>query len=129
MAQLREPLYVNPLETGQWIRWTTLYTVKEGLILRSEGCSIEVEWLGGERQVFPNVEGFFKPYRGVTDRMTVIERPKNATRMKREQHRGVISVQRAAAILGIPPKRVRARLRSGSLKGVKKDGKWVSVDL
>lgn len=122
-------LYINPLEAGEWIRWTTLYTVKEGEILRSEGCSIEVEWLGGERQVFPNVEGFFAPYRGVTDRMEVIERPKIATRMKREQHRGVISVQRAAAILGIAPKRVRARLRSGSLKGVQKDGKWVSVEL
>lgn len=123
-------LYVNPLRAGQWIRWSTLYNIKEGFILRSEGCSIEVEWLGGDRQVFPNVEGFFPPYRGVTDCMEVIQRPKNATRMKREQSRGVISVARAAAILGIPQKRVRARLRSGSLKGVRGgDGKWKAVEL
>lgn len=122
--------YVNPLQAGQWIRWTTLHTMKEGSVLRSEGCSIEVEWLGGERQVFPNVEGFFPPYRGVTDRMDVIQRPKIASRMKREQSRGVISVARAAAILGINQKRVRARLRAGTLRGRRgADGKWKSVEL
>ena len=121
--------YVNPFQPGQWIRWITHQHVKEGQVVISKGCSIVVEWVGGERQVFPVVEAYVGPYRAVDDRMVVIERPKNALRIERETKRGVMSVARAAAILGIDQKRVRARLRSGVLKGVQRDGKWVGVEL
>jgi hypothetical protein len=97
----------------------------------SEGPSIEVEWLGGDRQVFPVVEGYVRGEhnRLAYDRMVTIERPKEASRIERETRKGVMSVQRAAASLGVTPKRVRAMLRSGQLQGNQKEGKWVSVEL
>jgi hypothetical protein len=98
-------------------------------VVISKGPSIVVEWLGGDRQVFPIVEAYVGPYRAVDDRMVAIERPKNALRIERETRKGVMSVPRAAAILGIDQKRVRARLRSGALQGIQKGGKWVSVVL
>lgn len=120
----------NPFNEGDWLVWTTEFNIKRGQVVQSKGPSIEVEWLGGERQVFPVVEGYVVgPYSGVSARMRRIERPKEASRIERETKRGVTSITRAAAILGTTPKRIRAQLRSGQLKGVSKDGKWVSVDL
>lgn len=121
--------YVNPFSVGQWIRWTTFQHVKEGQVVVSEGPSIVVEWLGGECQVFPIVEAYVGPYRAVDDRMEVVQRPKNALRIEREVKRGQMSVARAAAVLGIDQKRVRARLRAGTLKGVQSGGKWIAVEL
>lgn len=120
---------VNNFKVGQWVRWVTLEHVKEGLVVESAGPSIVVDWVGGERQVFPVVERFFAPYRSLGESMEVIQRPKNALRIEREVKRGQMSVARAAAVLGIDQKRVRARLRAGTLKGVRQDGKWVSVEL
>lgn len=94
----------------------------------SSGCSIVVRWLGGDEQVFPNVECYLRPFADQA-RMEVITRPKEASRIEREVKRGVMSVHRAAASLGTTPKRVRAMLRSGQLQGERKDGKWVSVEL
>lgn len=120
----------NPFNEGDWLVWTTEFTAKRGQVVQSVGPSIEVEWLGGERQVFPIVEGYVSgAYRGVSARMERIERPKEATRIARERKRGVISITGAAASLGTTPKRVRALLRSGQLKGHQIDGKWVSVEL
>lgn len=120
---------INPFSVGHWIQWSTPHQVKRGEVIVSEGCSIVVRWLGGEEQVFPNIEGYVD--RSITrdTRMELIERPKEANRIERERKRGVMSITRAAATLGVTPKRVRAMLRSGQLEGVQKEGKWMSVSL
>lgn len=118
----------NPFKPGQWILWEAHHTARRGEIVQSEGPSIVVRWLGGEEQVFPLVEPYLSR-RLIGERMTVIERPKEASRIERDERRGVISVARAAAILGVSQKRMRVMLRDGKYKGVQRDGKWVSVDL
>ena len=85
-----------------------------------------VRWLDGSEQVFPVVE---YAHRTHSSRMDRIERPREAGRIERDRKRGVMSVQRAASALGTTPKRVRAMLRAGQLKGHQRDGKWVSVEL
>lgn len=117
---------MNPFQVGQWIQWTTESHVKRGQVVVSQGPSLIVEWLGGDRQVFPVVEYIGG---GPHTRMEVIERPKEASRIERETRKGVMSVQRAAATLGVTPKRVRAMLRAGQLEGSQKEGKWTSVNL
>lgn len=114
---------------GDWLRWSTLQSVKEGQVMTARGPSIVVRWLSGEEQVFPVYEGYVRPHRVGDARMERIERPKEASRIERDRRRGVMSVKRAAATLGVTPKRVRAMLRSGQLTGHQQDGKWVSVDL
>ena len=118
---------INPFLAGQWIQWQTDHAVKRGQVVLSLGPSIIVKWLGGGEQVFPLVW----PYLGqsIDARMSVIEEPEEALRIERDEAHGRMSVRRAASILGITPKRVRAMLRSGQLKGVRSDGKWTQVDL
>lgn len=116
----------NPFHTGQWLLWTTHGLVKRGQVVKTQGCSMIVRWLDGSEQVFPVVE---YAHRTESSRLDVIQRPKEALRVERDVHRDVMSVSRAASILGTTPKRVRAMLRSGQLQGTQQDGKWVSVDL
>lgn len=116
----------NPFHIGQWILWTTAGSVKQGQVVLTKGCSMIVRWLDGEEQVFPVVE---YAHRTHSSRIDVIERPREALRVERDSRRGVMSVQRAASALGTTPKRVRAMLRSGQLKGEQREGKWVSVEL
>lgn len=118
----------NPFIEGQWIQWSTDHMVKRGEVTRSEGCSIVVRWLGGEEQVFPLVWPYVD-HAIIDARMVVIERPKEANRIERETRKGVMSVARAAATLGVSTKRVRAMLRSGQLEGTQKEGKWKTVNL
>lgn len=106
--------------TGQWVRWSYEGSVKEGQVISHEYPSFTVKWLGGSEQVFP----VFEYAKG----MEVIGKPSRASSIERDQSHGVMSVRRAASILGTTPKRVRARLREGSLQGAQRDGKWVSVD-
>jgi hypothetical protein len=115
---------VKSYRVGQWVQWQTDQTIKRGEVLHTEGPSMVVRWLDGVEQVFPVIE-----YVLAGARLDVIERPKEASRIERDRRRGVMSIQRAAATLGTSPKRVRAMIRSGELTGVKKEGKWVSVEL
>lgn len=119
----------NPFKVGQWIQWSTHDRVKRGEVITSQGPSIVVRWLGGEEQVFPVVEGYVRGPYASSARMEHIERPKEASRIERETRKGVMSITRAAATLGTTPKRIRAMLRAGQLQGIRKDGKWVSVEL
>lgn len=120
---------MQPFSRGQWIQWSTEFSVKRGQVVLTSGPSIVVEWLGGERQVFPVVEGYvYGPYAS-SSRMELIERPREASRIEREQKRGVMSVARAAAILGTTPKQIRAKLRAGTLQGRQTEGKWTHVEL
>jgi len=116
-------------QEGDWLRWSTPTSVKEGEVILSKGPSMVVRWLSGEEQVFPIYALYVQSHRGVGDRMVRIQRPKEASRIERDRAHGVMSVRRAAASLGVSPKRVRAMIRSGQLKGVQRDGKWVSVEL
>jgi hypothetical protein len=102
-----------------WVRWTTDTSVKEGQVIRRAGVSLVVKWLGGGEQVFPVIE--------YAHGLEVIGKPSRASSIERDESHGVMSVRRAAAILGTTPKRIRARLREGSLEGKQRDGKWVSV--
>jgi hypothetical protein len=121
--------YMQPFNTGDWIQWSTHERVKRGEIVRVAGPSLVVRWLDGEEQVFPVVEAYVGPYALGDARMVVIERPKEASRIEREIKADRMGIARAASVLGTSPKRVRAMLRGGQLQGVRKDGKWVSVDL
>lgn len=116
-------------KVGQWILWTTTGQVKQGEIVRLSGPSMVVRWLDGSEQVFPIYEQYIGARRSRDHRMDVIERPREASRIARDRKRGVQSVALAAASLGTTPKRIRAMLRAGQLKGEQVDGKWVSVDL
>lgn len=120
---------MNPFSEGQWILWTTPHHAKRGRVLVVLGPSLVVRWLDGEEQVFPVVEAYVGPLALGDARMEVIERPREAGRIEREQARGVMSVQRAASSLGTTPKRIRAMLRSGQLQGTQRDGKWIHVEL
>lgn len=120
---------MTELREGDWVRWTTPSQIKEGRIVTVSGPSVVVDWLGGGQRVFPVVEGYLPPYGGREYRLEVIPRPQGASRIERDEARGVISVKRAAAILGTTPKAVRAMLRSGTLRGSRVNGRWESVDL
>lgn len=108
----------------QWVQWQTDTSVKRGQIIHISSPSMVVRWLDGEEQVFPVIE-----YTLAMSELVVIERPKEALRVERDRKRGVMSIARAASTLGTTPKRVRAMLRSGELRGEQRDGRWVSVEL
>jgi len=112
---------------GDWLRWSTPTSVKEGEVTATSGPSMVVRWLSGEEQVFPIYDIYVQSHVGVGDRMVRIERPKEASRIARDIQNNVMSVKRAAASLGVTPKRVRAMLRSGQLHGIQEGGKWKSV--
>lgn len=97
--------------------------------MQVDGPSVVVRWLGGDEQVFPVIEGYLPPMASGEYSMVAIPKPQRADRIERDQRRGRMSVIRASAILGTEPKRVRAMLRSGQLRGERRDGKWVSVEL
>lgn len=118
-----------PFDKGDWIQWSTPTSVKRGQVVRAAGPSLVVRWLDGEEQVFPVYEQYVPPRACGDSLMVRIERPREAVRIERDRRRGVMSVPRAAASLGVTPKRVRAMLRSGQLKGRQKNGKWILVDL
>lgn len=122
------PKAVNPLEVGQWIRWipATGERVFQGQVVKVSGPSAVVNWLGGEDQVFPVVEGYFPPY---GTGIEVIAPPKGAIAIERAVHEGRMTVGRAAARLGTSRKRVRAMLRAGQLRGRQEAGRWVEVFL
>ena len=120
---------MTTFERGDWLRWTTHDIAKEGEVVRVDGPSLVVRWMSGERQVFPIYEQYVPPRAAGEGRMVHIERPREASRIERDRRRGVMSVRRAAATLGVSPKRVRAMLRSGQLRGVQTDGKWTHVEL
>jgi hypothetical protein len=116
----RGDIMIDPL-VDDWVRWTTDNSVKEGKVVRRTDVSMVVQWLGGGEQVFPVIE--------YAKGLELISRPPRASSIERDSSRGVMSVARAAAILGTTPKRVRAKLREGSLTGTQRDGRWVSVML
>jgi hypothetical protein len=117
----------NPFHEGDWVQWTHEHAVKRGQVVTSKGPSIIVRWLDGEKQVFPIVWQYVR--QSIADRMVRIERPREALRIERDTRAGRMSIARAASTLGTTPKRVRAMLRAGQLKGKQIDGKWKSVDL
>lgn len=115
---------MQPFSKGQWIRWTTDSWTKEGEVILVKGVSFVVRWLSGDEQVFPVAE-----YAIIGGCMGIIQRPKEARRIARDKARGVTSIAVAAATLGVTPKRVRAMLREGKLRGHRREGKWISVEL
>ena len=108
---------------GTWVRWVDLETQREGEVIKSEWPSMVVRWLGVDLpQVFPLAYGYFD-----ADMMEVIPRPPRASQIRRQQASGRLGIAAAAARLGTTQKRVRQRLRDGSLRGEQVDGRWVEV--
>lgn len=115
-----------PIEAGQYVRWTTTEHVYEGQVLDVQGQSVVIQWLGRDLpQVFPLSEQYFPP-RGTG--LQVIDKPRSADRVERDRKAGKMSIKRAASLLGVEPKRIRAMLRSGSIRGERVDGKWAVVN-
>lgn len=111
-------------QRGQWIRWVAPEFAKEGEVIFVNHPSMMVRWLGsGIEQVFPLATFHFGP----NGDMEIIARPPKASQIRRDEQRDRLSVAAAAAALGISEKRVRQRLRSGSLQGRQEGGKWVEV--
>lgn len=135
------------LEEGQYIRWTTPDRIYEGQIVEVVGAGtrmvydpvteeeyevpvwpgIKIQWMGqvGVESTFPVLHGYFPP-QGTG--LEIIPKPRSADRIARDARAGVMTVKRAAALLGVEPKRVRAMLRGGLLRGGQVEGKWVSVN-
>ena len=111
-------------QPGSWVRWVTAEFAREGEVIHTEGVSMIVRWLGGDQpQVFPLATVHFE---GHAD-MEVIPRPPRASKVDRQMARKQMGVAAAAARYGITEKRVRQRLRNGSLQGRRENGKWVEV--
>lgn len=129
-----------------YVRWTTQDRIWEGQIVEVIGGGtreildldgvirdvpvwpgIAVQWVGStdELKVFPVLQGYFPP-QGTG--LEVIPKPRSAERIARDAKAGVMSLKRAAALLGVEPKRVRAMIRGGLLRGHQVEGKWVSVN-
>jgi hypothetical protein len=111
---------------GEWVRWVNPDFAREGVVEVSSSPSLVIRWLGiSQPQVFPNALHYFAQ----GGDMTVIPRPPKAAKIDRQMKRGRKGIAAAAAALGITEKRVRQRLRNGSLKGRQVDGKWVEVNV
>lgn len=109
---------------GQWVRWLNESFGREGQILEAKYPSLVIKWLGVEEpQVFP--WGFMYFERG--REMEIIPAPKKLPKDDQQAGGDMMSVRDAAATLETTPKAIRMRLRSGKLKGLKKDGRWVGV--
>lgn len=110
---------------GSWVRWVTSDFGREGQVVAVDPPSMVVKWLGIDQpQVFPLATPYF--VRG-HDQMEVIPEPPKAAQIDRQMAKGHMGVAAAAAALGITEKRVRQRLRSGTLGGEYKDGRWTKV--
>lgn len=109
---------------GQWVRWITPDFGREGQVVLSQPPSMIIRWLGvDEPQVFPLASMHFGP----GGDMEFISEPIKASQIDRQMADGYMGVAAAAAALGITEKRVRQRLRNGTLKGLRKAGRWTQV--
>jgi hypothetical protein len=111
---------------GDWVRWITADFGREGKVIHVQPPSMIIRWLGiPEPQVFPLIAQHFGP----SGDMVLIREPAKAAQIDHQIARGHMGVAAAAAALGITEKRVRQRLRSGTLEGKQEDGRWVTVAL
>lgn len=109
---------------GKWVRWITSDFGREGQVLVVQPPSVIIRWLGIEEpQVFPIAELHFGP----EGDMEFISEPAKAAQIDQQLEQGYMGVAAAAAALGITEKRIRQRLRSGTLKGKREGGRWVQV--
>lgn len=116
------------MKVGDWVRWTTPSVIKEGQIQHLEGPSMVVRWLGGGEQVFPSIESYLPPIASREHSLVVIPKPQGASGIQQDQRMGIMSVKRAAALLGTTRKQVRSWLRNGTLRGSQVNGHWVDVN-
>lgn len=109
---------------GDWVRWVTADIGREGQVIDVQWPSMVVRWLGiPDPQVFPIADMHFGP-RGD---MEIIGEPAKAAQIDHQMSNGYMGVAAAAAALGITEKRVRQRLRNGSLGGRREGGRWIEV--
>jgi hypothetical protein len=117
------------LVVGKWIRWTTPDRIFEGEIVALAFPSMVLHFVGQEaeiRKVFPlGIPSYFPPD---GTGMEIIDKPRTAGQIERDAQKGKMSVKRASALLGVEPKRVRAMLRGGQIRGGQVDGKWSYVN-
>jgi len=111
---------VNP---GDWVEWHLPGVfLRQGRVVRAEGVSLEIQFLGrDEPTVIPVLEY-------AAGELRLIKEPPKATLIDEAQAANMMTPDRAAAILGVDLKRLRAMLRDGRLKGRQVNGKWIEVD-
>lgn len=118
-------------QAGDWVRWLTSTKGQEGQVVEAVWPSFTVRWEGVEEpQVFPLGYLYFtdelasmgmqpiarkKRLKVVTNDSTPIGR--------------AMSVREAASALETTPRAIRMKLRSGKIKGLQRDGRWIEVYL
>lgn len=116
-------------EQGTWVRWLTSTHGREGEVIRSQWPSLTIQWLGVEEpQVFPYGYIYFDD-EYPSSQMEVIDPPSVSIPDAPAGGDRPMTPKQAAAVLGIDMKILRQRLRSGKVKGLQRDGRWVQVYL
>lgn len=117
---------------GDWVRWTTFDWVKEGEVVRASPPSLVIRWATKEEpQVFPVAEPYLNGEMK-SSTMIVIPAPKRKLQAVPDApavSAAIVTPKEAAAVLGIDMRVLRQRLRSGKVKGLQRDGRWVEVYL
>lgn len=121
-----EPLHPDflALEPGDWIQVLTPNSLRTGQVLRRKGRSLLVHYQGFDEPTgIPDAEAYFADPKAGLWGMRKIERQRRLEAPSSH----TMSVRQAAAKLGTDTKTIRRKLRSGELKGVQKEGRWVAV--
>lgn len=114
------------MKTGDWVKWHLPGVfLRQGQITRKTDVSLELMLVGHDRPTVIPVADYYLEH-GLIE---VIPEPPRAARIAQATEAHVMPPERAAALLGISLKRLRAQLREGRLQGRQVDGRWVEVDL
>lgn len=138
----------SDLYPGLWVRMVTPSVVRSGRITKIKGRSMRVDWLDVGEKTVPDAKHYFAAWK-----MRLWADPENpgpmpefylelldhepelmtrqkqqdmiATRRKSHTDDELLDVHDVCAIVGLDPKSVRRRLRSGSLEGFRENGtRW-----
>jgi hypothetical protein len=114
---------------GDWVRWVTTSSGREGQVVEAIWPSFTVKWLGVEQpQVFPWGQMYFNGEQSSAS-MEPIRKPRGVTAKASTPSGAAMTTAQAASALGITQRALRMKLRSGKIKGLQRDGRWVAVYL
>lgn len=114
---------------GDWVRWVTSSFGREGRVVSASWPSFTVKWLGvDEPQVFPLGYLYFTNEQSSMS-MELIKKPAKIAAKVSTPSGGAMTPAQAAAALGIDQRKLRIKLRSGKIRGIQENGRWVSVYL
>lgn len=111
------------MKPGDWVEWHLPGVfLRRCRVLRAEGVSLELQVLGSDQSVVIPVREY------AAGELRRIAEPPRASLIDQAQAANMMTPDRAAAILGVDLKRLRAMLREGRLQGRQVNGKWLEVD-